>query len=131
MIQEKKLILIVEDEAPLRESLKTALQKNNFDIITATTGKEGLESIMRLRPDLILLDIMMPEMDGIAMAEALVKLPNYKGIPIIALSNINDIELFKSAIQHGVNDYLVKSDWDLDELVAKIINKLQVPSLQF
>jgi len=125
-----KTILIVEDDDSLRNILCEKLEKERFVILKAKNGQEGLEMALAKRPDLILLDIIMPVMDGLTMAN---KLREVEGktdqmsqgrTPIIFLTNLSDEKALSSGQQAGVYDYLVKTAWTLDGIVKKVKDKL-------
>ena len=119
----QKTLLIVEDEVSLSEPLRIALEKAGYAVRLAKNGKEGLESVEELKPDLILLDIMMPVMDGVTMLERLKQGEN-KNIPVIMLTNNNDTQQLNYVLENGVTDYLIKSDWKLEDVIKKINEKL-------
>lgn len=121
----KKHILVVEDEEALRMSLKANLENEGYEVSEAKDGEEGLMSIERHKPDLVLLDIVMPRMDGISMLKKVRVNANCKDLPIIVLSNLSGAEIVAQAIKNDVHDYLVKSDWKLEDLMAEIKKKLQ------
>lgn len=113
-------ILIVEDEAILRGLLVTTLQAEGYDVYEAKNGREGLASALKRRPRLILLDIVMPEMSGMDMLKRLRRDTWGRSASVILLTNLGDTESIESAKGFGVREYLVKSDWSLDELAERI-----------
>ncbi|MFA6028023.1 MAG: response regulator [Patescibacteria group bacterium] len=121
-----KKILIVEDEATLVRALTDKFTKENFLALSAKNGKEGLETALLHKPDIILLDIVMPEMDGISMLGELRKDSWGKKVPVIMLTNLTDAEQVQETMKNGVFDYLVKSDWKLEQVVNKVKDKLNV-----
>ena len=118
-------ILVVEDDAALREALQTTLEAEKFIVSTANDGEEGLQKVAEKMPGLILLDIAMPKMDGITMMQKLQVNPATKNIPIIFLTNLSDIETISKVVRQGIFDYLVKSEWDIDELVNLVKKRLK------
>lgn len=116
-----KKILIVEDEIDMREALVDELTRSGFATLIAKNGKEGLASALRDRPDLILLDIIMPEMDGMAMMKQLRTDAWGKTVPIIILTNAsaND-KILQGVVADEPSYYLVKSDWNLADVVGRI-----------
>lgn len=122
----KSKILIVEDEASIVDALKIKLEKEGFDVITARDGKSGLDTALINKPDLILLDIVMPEMDGLSVLKELRKDEWGKTAKIIILSGLTDAEKVEYAINHGVFDFLVKSDWKIQDVVNIIKTKLKI-----
>ena len=122
-----KKILIVEDEAPLRNAVTDILTFEGFEVLKATNGQEGLDLALKEHPDLILLDLMMPVMDGLTMLEKLREDEEYgKGAAVILLTNINDPEKVAMATEAGSYDFLVKSDWNIEDVVKKIKGRLNL-----
>lgn len=120
----KKVILIVEDEMELRQLLRSKLEVEGFSVLEAENGKIGLETALAKRPDMILLDIIMPIMDGLGMLKELQKDDWGKIVPIIILSNLNESENIGDSLESNVYGYFVKSDWEPDNLVALISKRL-------
>jgi DNA-binding response OmpR family regulator len=121
---EKKKILIVEDEEVLMNILKTSFEKSDFKALTAIDGEEGFRMAMAEHPDFLLIDILMPKMDGIEMLKEIRKNEWGKKIPAIILTNVKDMERISEATQEGVYDYLIKTDWTIDEIVKKVVEKI-------
>ena len=122
-----KKILIVEDEAPLRNAVSDILSFEGFEVFQATNGQEGLDIALKEHPDLILLDLMMPVMDGLTMLEKLRQDATFgKGAAVILLTNINDPEKVAMATEAGSYDFLVKSDWNIEDVVKKIKGRLGI-----
>ncbi|HEU4965926.1 MAG TPA: response regulator [Candidatus Saccharimonadales bacterium] len=113
-------ILVVEDEEVLLGVLKDRLKNEGFDVITARDGEQGLKMALEHKPDLILLDILMPKMGGITMLKNLRATPAGKDTHVIILTNVSDSKLVHEALTYGVRDFLVKSDWVLSDLVTAI-----------
>lgn len=123
----KKHILIVDDEAALRQVLEDRLLDEGFVVTKAVNGKEGLSLALEKRPDLVLLDIMMPIMDGLTMLEELRKDDEYgNAVPVLLLTNANDHFKVERAKAAGSSDCLMKSDWDLSDVTKKIKEILSV-----
>lgn len=120
----KKTILIVEDEISLRDILCKKFIREGFIILEANNGKEGLEVALREHPDLILLDIMMPVMDGVTMLKKLSEDEWGKDVKVIMLTNLSDAEQVAEAMAHGSHDYLVKCDWKIEDMVKKVKEQL-------
>lgn len=122
-----KTILIVEDDNIQLKVLTNAFVENNFQVIGAVNGQEGLENALNASVDVILLDRVMPIMDGITMMQALRKVESSdKKIPIILFTNlpVDDIAK-KSIIAAGENpDYILKSECSLGEIVQKVREKI-------
>lgn len=124
MSLEPKTILIVEDETPLRSALQEKFTREGFSVLEARDGEEGLNAALEKHPDIILLDIIMPKMDGLTVLKKLQEDSSGKDIPVILLTNLSDDQKVAEAIKEGVYEYLVKSDWKLADLVKEVKEKL-------
>lgn len=113
-------ILIVDDEDGIRELFIETLSRQGFECVTAKNGAEGLLAIERENPDIVLLDLRMPEMDGLTMLRELRKKEKSLALPVIILSTVNDEKSIAEALQYGVSDFLEKSNWNTAELVRRI-----------
>jgi two-component system, OmpR family, alkaline phosphatase synthesis response regulator PhoP len=122
----KKTILIIEDEKPIIKALSNKLKLEGFEILQAKDGKEGLEIALEKHPNLILSDLIMPKMDGMTAIESIRQDKWGKKVPIIILTNLNDIKENTRATEADVHDYLIKSDWTMADLVKKIKSKLNI-----
>lgn len=119
-----KKILIVEDEEMMIRSLSDILIVEGFDVEVAKDGEEGIEKTLKGNPDLILLDIVMPKMDGITMARKLKE--QGVDIPVIVLTNLNDLESISKAVAAGSFEYLVKTQWKISDVISKIKQRLGI-----
>ena len=120
-------IEVVEDEETLRNVLRDKLTLEGFNVIEAKNGEEGLETALSMHPDLILLDIVMPKMDGITMMQKLRQQNEWgKKIPIILLTNLSadDEKINKAIAEYEPAYYIVKSNWSIGDLVDKIRERL-------
>ncbi|MBU2235487.1 response regulator, partial [Patescibacteria group bacterium] len=116
----KKKILVIEDEKPLINALSAKLQNEGFQVVEANDGKTGLKAALKHKPDLILLDIILPKMDGIGVLENLRENAWGKSAKVIILTNLSDWDSTKKAVNLNVHDYLVKSDWNIKDVVKKV-----------
>ena len=116
----KQKILIVEDEKEIIDVLETKLSKNGFNVITANDGREGLEKALINHPDVILLDIVMPKMDGLTMLGELRKDKWGKKARVIVLTNLSYDEKVKDISKYGFNGYLIKSEYRLEDVIKKV-----------
>jgi DNA-binding response OmpR family regulator len=123
MPESKKKILIVEDELSIRELFVETLLSHGFECLSASNGLEGLNLSLTAKPDVILLDLRMPEMDGLTMLKEMRKKDEGSNIPVIILSTVNDEKSVSEALQWGVSDFLEKSSWNVDELLERIRSK--------
>ncbi len=119
----RKKILIVEDDKDFLLFLRQSLSGEDFSVVYAINGEEGLALAEKEKPDLIVLDILLPKMDGITVAKKIKE----KGIEsqIIFLTNLKDAEHISSAVDAIENtEYIIKSDFHINDIVARIKNKL-------
>jgi CheY-like chemotaxis protein len=119
-----KKLLIVEDELPLAKMLSEQFVAAGLRVTIAGDGEEGLKKALEWQPDLILLDIIMPRMDGMTMLHKLRSHPEGKATPVILLTNLSDTQNVYDAMANGVYDFLVKSNWEVDDLVKEVRTKL-------
>ena len=120
--EKKQTILIVEDEQALLKVYAERFSEEGFLVLKASNGQEGLDTALREKPDIILLDILMPVMDGLTMMQKLRENKSWdKSVPIIFLTNLSEHEerVMKSANENKPAYYLVKSDWSLSSIVEK------------
>lgn len=113
-------VLIVEDEDFLIRALQDNLATEGSKTEVAKNGKEAIEKVEKDKPDLILLDLLMPQTDGFYVLEELKKNPKWKLIPVIILSNLGEDVTIKKALSMGANDYFVKSQHPIEEVIDKI-----------
>lgn len=118
-------ILIVEDDDFLRSLAVTKLEKESFTVFTAPNGQDGLAIAQKEIPDLIILDLMLPIMSGFDVLAQLKATETTKGTKVIVFSNLGEESDIKKCLDMGANDYLVKANFTLDELVEKIKTLLQ------
>ena len=113
-------ILLVEDDKFLSVALGDKLTREGFTMIKAVNGQEALAKVQSQRPDLILLDLMMPQKNGFEVLAELKLDETTKNIPVIILSNLGQEADIKKAKELGVREYLVKSDVEMKTVVEKI-----------
>ncbi len=127
MSENKKTILIVEDDATILDLFSTGLQKKGFNVETAVNGEEGLKKILIGGIDLVLLDLMLPKMTGEEVLEELNKEKAVKKPPVIILSNKSDgMSLYNCRRNLGAVDYLIKVNVSFDDVLAKIKEVLAI-----
>ena len=124
----RPVVLVADDEPDMQRFLKSELQKD-YDVVSATDGVQALEKAEHLLPDIILLDMMMPEMDGLEVCQALRKRPATLKIPVILLTARADEETKFEALQMGANDFLAKP-FSSTELQARIKNLIESHNYQ-
>lgn len=124
-----KKILIIDDAPFILESTKALLQFEGYEVITAKDGQEGLDIITREKPDLILCDIAMPNVDGYSVLKTLKSNPTLARIPFIFLTAFTERQNIRTGMQLGADDFLVKP-YSRDELISSIETQLQKSTLQ-
>ena len=115
-----KKILITEDEKSMLQALGDTFKSENFDVFKAENGEKGLETAFKEHPDVILIDIVMPKMDGLTMLKKLREDDWGKSVPVIILTNLGDMEKMAEAVEDGICNYLIKTDWSLEDIVKKV-----------
>jgi len=128
-LKSKKILVIeeIEDDASLRNVLHDKFSLEGFSVLEAKDGEEGLVTALREHPDLILLDIVMPKMDGLTMMKKLREANEWgKNVPIILLTNLNadDDKINQAIADNEPAYYLVKSNYTIEDLVEKIRERL-------
>ncbi len=122
---DKKILLLVEDDFFLRSLMCKKLELENFTVIEAENGRHALEELDKNKIDLILLDLLMPEVDGFEVLEAVSKNPKLSKIPIIVLSNFGQKEKIDKAMSFGAKDFIIKAHFTPGEVVEKIKKQLK------
>jgi DNA-binding response OmpR family regulator len=127
---DKKKILIVEDEEVMQKAISGAFSSQEFTVIGASDGEQGLIVSLKEHPDIILLDILMPKMDGINMLQKLRSDMWGNKVPVIILTNLlpNTSSVINSVLKNEPVYYLVKSDVKLEEIVSKAKEALKITS---
>ena len=129
-LNKKVLILVVEDEKILADTLKERLEQEGFDVSSAYDGEEGLKLALNQHPDLILLDLLLPKIDGITVLNKLNKDTWGSNAKVIILTNVNDPDnvIMKTGLSGLKKDYeyLIKTNWSLDAVVYKIRKTLKL-----
>ena len=126
IIKVKYKVAVIEDEEVVSKMLTEELVDAGFDVVTAADGEEGLQMVLKERPDLILLDIVMPKMDGMTMMGKLRAAGGFGShVPIILLTNLNaDDRIMNGVIKNEPAYYLVKSSYTVADLVEKVKKSL-------
>ncbi|MBI5400761.1 MAG: response regulator [Candidatus Yonathbacteria bacterium] len=121
-----KIILMVEDEVPMLTALADNFAEEGFSVLKAMNGVDGLNLALARHPDLILLDIVMPQMDGFIMLKKLRADEWGKKVPVFMLTNYSDNEKVAEALVDDVSEYFVKSDVKIEEIIARVKEKLGI-----
>ncbi|MFH1508902.1 MAG: response regulator [bacterium] len=121
----KKKVLVIEDETALLFAIRAELSYAGYEVLAASTGEEGLKMFQDKKPDLVVLDLILPGIDGFEILSEIKKDSGKKMIPVLVVSNLgdkNDIERAKSL---GAYDYLVKANYSLESIQEKIKEALK------
>jgi DNA-binding response OmpR family regulator len=120
-----KTILFIEDEPALQKTLGDTLRQGGYNVISALDGKSGLDLAKSKKPDLILLDLILPRLNGFDVLRSLKSDISTKNIPVIILTNLENIEDVDKAVELGAKAYLVKAQYSLQEVFKKIKDALE------
>lgn len=127
MLNKQKIkILLVEDDNFLREICAKKLLKQEFVVIEAINGEEALRKIKKTLPDIVLLDIILPVIDGFEVLKKIREYEETKQIPVIMLSNLGQKEDVQKAFDLGANNYLIKAHFTTEDIVNKIKKELKI-----
>jgi len=122
----KKKILVIEDEVVLQKSMMDFLSEEGFEVFGALDGEAGLQLAKKEKPDLILLDIVLPIKDGFEVLTELKQSDDLKNIPVILLTNLDSMENVQRAFEFGVSTYLVKANYKLEDISKKVQEALKM-----
>jgi len=120
-----KKILFIEDESALQKTFGEVLKQEGYEMISALDGETGLRLAKSEKPDLILLDLILPKIHGFDVLKKLKGDKETKDIPVIVLTNLEKIEDVDKALELGATTYLIKAQYSLEEVVEKIKKVLQ------
>jgi two-component system, OmpR family, alkaline phosphatase synthesis response regulator PhoP len=128
MSKDVKTILVAEDEEAMLAALASKLEKKGYAVLRAHDGEEGYNIAMAEKPDLLILDILMPKLSGMDMMEKVRGDSNWGAdVPIMMLTNVSDPDSVSRAAILRVYDFLVKTDWRLDDVASLVENKIGGP----
>ncbi|RJO59933.1 response regulator [candidate division WS5 bacterium] len=125
----KHSILIVEDDGILQEMYSEKFEMEDFEVEKASTGKEGLEKLKKNMPDIILLDILMPDMNGLEMLKEMKKTRDYRDIPVVLLTNLGESKIDMDqelSFALGIKDYLIKTKHTPEDVVKRTKQILKI-----
>ena len=126
--ENKQKVLVVEDDPPVLRALVDKLEREGFTVLQGKNGEEGLSVALAQHPDIILLDILMPIMDGTTMMSKIRETDAWgKKVPIILLTNLStaEIKMVKAVIESEPAFYLVKTNWSMSDVMEKVRETLQ------
>ena len=113
-------ILIIEDDPYVRALYQKLFDLQKYEVLIAKNGTEGLELAQTQRPNIILLDILMPQIDGLAVLKTLKSDPLTKNIPVLMLTNIGSQEVIRKATELGADAFMVKADFSPDQILSQV-----------
>lgn len=116
----KNKILIIEDDSFISDMYKIKLESESFEVVVAADGVQGLEAAGKEHPDLILLDVVMPKMDGFTVLQNLKEKPEVQNIPVIMLTNLGQKDSVEKGLKLGAEDYIIKAHFTPLEVVEKV-----------
>jgi len=115
-----KKILIAEDDKFLANAYRVKLSKSSYEVKITSDGQEFLQVLATFQPDLVILDLVMPKVDGFTALQKLRTDPKWKSLPVVVASNLGQKEDIERAKKMGATDYVVKSDLSMKSLIAKV-----------
>lgn len=118
-------ILIIEDDPSITKVIATRLKRENYELLVAVDGEEGQRRAKSEKPDLVLLDLMLPKVDGFEVLRELKAAPETKDAPVIVLSNLGQSKDIEEAMRLGAVDYLIKTDFSINQIVDKVKENLE------
>lgn len=116
---QKKRVLIVEDDQNLLNTLAAIFIDEKMEVLKAENGEEGLALALKEKPDLLIVDIIIPKMDGLEMLRKVRESEWGHNASVMVLTNIGDADKLAEALEIGVDEYLLKSEWKLEDVIAK------------
>src|SRR6185295_2089647 len=120
MSDQHQRVLVAEDDRFLRKAAEMALKRRGYTVLTASNGEEALRTAQSVLPDLVLLDLIMPKLNGFDVLQALKKEAPTAHIPVIILSNLGQERDVQQAMEAGAAAYLIKTDLSLQALVQRV-----------
>lgn len=121
----KQKILIIEDDSVFQKAVSRALEERGFEVFSAIEGESGLRIVEKERPDLIVLDIVVPKKDGFEVMQFLSSHPEFSSIPVIIVTNLEGSQDVERMLSLGAKAFLVKANYTLEEIVDAIMRALE------
>jgi DNA-binding response OmpR family regulator len=119
-MKNKHKVLLIEDDKFLIKLYSEKLTREGFEVSMAISGEEGLKKIEREKPDLVLLDIILPQKNGFDILSEIKLNPDTKNIPVIILTNLGQDADIKTGMELGAADYLIKTDFSINDLPERV-----------
>lgn len=121
-----KIILLAEDDKYISQAYKDGLARAGFKVVTAFDGLEAIKKAKQVKPDIILLDIILPRLDGFEVLKRLKADDGVKDVPVLIISNLGQDSDIEKGKELGAADYLIKANWSMREVIKKINKSLDV-----
>jgi len=125
MPKTKPKILLIEDDQFLSKILLVKLKRAGFDVFLAVDGEEGIKKAKEIKPNLILLNLILPKLNGFEVLSEIKKTPVLKKVPVVILSNLGQESDVEKGLRMGAEDYLIKTNLSLSEIVEKVKKHLK------
>ncbi len=122
-----KTVLIVEDEPSMQRALKSKLEHGGYDVQAASDGEEAIANLKAGVPNLVLLDLIMPKIDGISVLRQMKEDAALRSVPVIILTNLSSGDKVAEAMTLGTFDFLVKANYSLDDVLKKVSERIGAP----
>jgi CheY-like chemotaxis protein len=122
-----KTVLIVEDEPSMQRALKSKLEHGGYDVQAASDGEEAVTILKTVVPDLVLLDLIMPKIDGISVLRQMKEDDRLRPVPVVILTNLSSGDKVAEAMALGTFDFLVKANYSLDDVLKKVTERIGAP----
>jgi DNA-binding response OmpR family regulator len=122
----KPTIVLAEDDKYISQAFKDGLERGGFQVITAADGEEAIAKIKEEKPDIVLLDLIMPIKDGFEVLQEIKGSKIYSHIPIIVFSNLEDADHVMRARELGASEYLLKANFTMPEVIAKVREYIKI-----
>lgn len=122
---EKRKILVVEDDRSLQSVIVEMLSQEGYETISAFDGEEGLAKLSQEKPDLVLLDIILPKKDGFEFLSQMKNNPETKEVPVLILTNLEEVDKVQKAVDLGATTFMIKSDYSIREVLEKVREALK------
>ena len=122
----KKTIVLADDESYIAIAYRDGLERAGFAVTVANNGQDALGAITHIKPDIVLLDLIMPKMNGFEVLKAVKADPALSDIPILVLSNLSQVTDEAEVLRLGATDFLIKSDYSLKQIIEKVKSVLSI-----
>ncbi len=120
MLNQKIKVFIIEDDINILSGLKAKLSVQQYQVISLSSGRNAIELIKENKPNIIILDLILPDLDGFELLQKIKKDKEIKNIPIVIYTNLSDKDSKSKGIELGIKHYLTKVDYRLDDIVDKV-----------